>query len=417
MNTPLSTSSDAARKHLSQLTLIRSLLLIVLWPCFASALMLNQLASSAYSLLGILVAYSFINALTYFRLRNPLPVTSMEFFAQLQIDVLCFSILFYFSGGANNPFISFLLVPICISAATLAWRLTWITAIASFASYSLLLLFYIPLPLFEMNHHGHSTTNWHIIGMWFNFSLSAVLITYFVVKMSRTLEDQSKELSIMREDELRNQQLTAVAMLAAGAAHEMNTPLSTMTVLINELKDEYKDNTNLTADLNILKSQVMHCANTLKQLVQESSEANEGKFKEINLELFCNSIVDRWQLMRPNVIFTTQITSDSAGKILHDPRLDYAIINLLNNAADASPKGISLEITSNQQQLVWRIIDAGKGINPTRSQSTRISSTKSDGLGIGLLLAFAVIKSAGGSLEQTPNQNMGTTTEIRLPLL
>ncbi|GGY75476.1 hypothetical protein GCM10011613_21240 [Cellvibrio zantedeschiae] len=260
--------------------------------------------------------------------------------------------------------------------------------------------------------------NWHIIGMWFNFSLSAILITYFVVKMARALQEQSKTLSVMREDELRNQQLMAVAMLAAGAAHEMNTPLSTMTVLLSELKEEYKDNPKLAEDLAILKSQVVHCATTLKQLVQDSSEAREGKFKQQDIKSFCNSIVNRWQLMRPNIVFTLNFHQLTLNTITHDPRLDYAIINLLNNAADASPHQIKLDIFCEGHELVWRIIDAGKGINQQLGGMLGkiMLSTKEQGLGIGLLLAHAAIKQCGGRVNQTPNEISGTTTELRLPL-
>jgi two-component system sensor histidine kinase RegB len=417
MENPSSPSASAPYKQLSQLTLIRSILLTVLWLCFTGALMMDQIKGAFHYLLGILFVFSLIHALTFLRLKKQLPVTELEFFIQLMLDILCFSFLFYFSGGANNPFISYLLVPICISAATLPWRYTWLTSISSLVSYSLLLFFYIPLPLFEINHHQQTTMNWHIIGMWFNFTLSAILITYFVVKMARTLEEQNRTLSALREDELRNQQLMAVAMLAAGAAHEMNTPLSTMTILLSELRDEHKDNPNLMADLDILKTQVKHCAVTLKQLVQDSSEANEGKFKQQHVKDFCDSIINRWQLMRPNIIFLSSFNQIMENSIIHDPRLDFAIINLLNNAADASPDGIQLEVYSEQHQLVWHIIDSGHGINPNLQPGKMILSTKEQGLGIGLLLAYAAIKNVGGSVNQTSNPSRGTTTEIRLPLL
>ncbi len=417
MENPSSLSAKANRNQLSQLTLIRSILLTVLWPCFTWALMMKQISASSNFLLVILLSFSAIHVLTFLRLKHKLPVTELEFFIQLTLDVLCFSLLFYFSGGANNPFISYLLVPICISAATLAWRYTWLTAISSLASYSLLLFFYVPLPLFEVSHHQQATMNWHIIGMWFNFALSAILITYFVVKMARTLEDQNRTLAVMREDELRNQQLMAVAMLAAGAAHEMNTPLSTMTVLLSELKDEHKNNPHLAADLDILKTQVKHCADTLKQLVQDSSEANQGKFKQQSIKYFYDSVINRWQLMRPNINFSSKVDQTITGYITHDPRLDYAIINLLNNAADASPDEIKLDIGCEGNQLIWRIVDFGQGVNPNIKIGKTLLSTKEQGLGIGLLLAYAAIKNAGGSVNQMPNTHRGTITEIRFPLL
>jgi two-component system sensor histidine kinase RegB len=254
--------------------------------------------------------------------------------------------------------------------------------------------------------------------MWFNFSFSAILITYFVVKMAHALQENIKTLSRMREDELRNQQLMAVAMLAAGAAHEMNTPLSTMTILLSELQDEHKDNSSLMNDIDILKQQVKHCANTLKNLVHDSNDANEGKFKQQPIYVFCNSITNRWQLMRPNVNFSFNITDVENQTITQDPRLDQAIINLLNNAADASLENVNIAVYCNKDQLVWQIIDSGKGISDQlESKLGKIMlSTKEQGLGIGLLLAHATIKHYGGTLSQIPNKPSGTITELRLPL-
>ncbi|RZK01219.1 MAG: hypothetical protein EOO43_24865 [Flavobacterium sp.] len=196
MRIPTSPTTDASRKQLAQLTLIRSILLFVLWISFIFAVEVEQIEVSSDNLLKILIIFSSIHVLTFLRLKNSLPITELEFFIQLLLDVTCLSILFYFSGGANNPFISYLLIPIFISATTLPWRYTWLITITCLICYALLLFFYVHLPIFEApHHHDESRPNWHIIGMWFNFSLSAILITYFIVKMARTLQEQSKILS------------------------------------------------------------------------------------------------------------------------------------------------------------------------------------------------------------------------------
>ena len=86
--------------------------------------------------------------------------------------------------------------------------------------------------------------------------MSAVLITYFVVKWPTACANEQERINNMREDELRNEQVIAVVTLAAGAAHEINTPLATMTVLLAELRAQYSDNTDLTEDLQLLSRQV-----------------------------------------------------------------------------------------------------------------------------------------------------------------
>jgi len=415
-NSPL-IIADASRRQLSQLTLIRSLLLVALWIGLIIG-STGQLKASLAYLFGFLSLFSFIHLLTCFRLKNSLPVTQFEFFIQLLMDVFFLSALFYFSGGANNPFISYLLIPICISATTLAWSYTWLITGICLLNYTVLLFLYVPLPVFETSHQHLNAPNWHIIGMWFNFSLSAILITFFIIKMTRALDEQNKALSSMREDELRNEQLMAVAMQAAGAAHEMNTPLSSMTVLLSELQAENKNNPSLISDLEILKQQVKHCADTLKRLVQDSNEESGKQFKQQDIKTFCDSIINHWQLMRPKAIFSLSYNNLETRTLPQDTRLVHAVMNLLNNAADASPENIRIEISCESEQLIWIITDTGEGIHKKIGRKLgKISmSTKEQGMGIGMLLAHATIKHYGGRLHQSANIPSGTITTLILPL-
>ena len=410
----------APTQHLRQLTIIRSLLLGFLWLSFALSLIVENVHLPNAIVLSILFVFTFIHGLTFLRLRQELVVTETEFFIQLLVDVVCLNTLFFFSGGANNPFMSYLLVPVCISAATLPWRFTWIITGLCLAAYTLLLFFHVELPIFEVSHeHAQSGLNAHIIGMWFNFFISATLITYFVVRMARTLRRQDDMLNQLREDELRNEQLMAVAMLAAGAAHEMNTPLSTMTVLLSELRNDYKNDEILRPDLDLLSQQVNHCAQTLKHLVRDSTAATQGQFKEQQIKMFCNSIIDRWQLIRPGINYFVEYSQNIADQtIALDPRLDHAIINLLNNAADASPHHVTIKISCAEKFMKWKIIDEGAGIN-SGVQNTigkSIITTKENGLGLGMLLSHATIKRYGGKVTQTSNEPHGTITILQLPL-
>jgi two-component system sensor histidine kinase RegB len=420
MNPPRKAVIEPPRHYLKQLTIIRSLLLAFFWCGLIASFWINNLHLPYKEVVIVLGVFSGAYLVTFLRLRQALAVTNTEFFIQLLIDVVCLNALFYFSGGATNPFVSYLLVPVCISAATLPWRFTWfISALCVFA-YSILLFFHVKLPIFSVeNIHNHSQLSWHILGMWFNFFISAVLITYFVVKMARSLREQEKVLNEMREDELRNEQVIAVATLAAGAAHDINTPLATMMVLLAELRSEYQKDPQLSADLNVLSQQVERCAASLKQMVQDSSAATKGQYKQQNIQIYCNSIIDRWQLMRPEVNFTVHFSGNITQQLIsYDSRLDHAIINLLNNAADVSPNNITIEIALDENNFYWKIVDVGHGISADASSilGKAAFSTKEHGLGIGMLLSHTTVKHYGGSVVQSPNTPHGTITTIRLPL-
>jgi two-component system sensor histidine kinase RegB len=420
MSLSSSPNRAAPAYHLAQLTLIRSILLGFLWLCFALSTWFSTTHMTHKAVLVLLIIFTGIHGLTYLRLKNLLVVTEWEFFYQLLIDVICLNTLFYFSGGANNPFISYLLVPICISAATLPWRFTWVITSLCLCAYTLLLFFHVNLPIFEMTHNHKTTLSWHILGMWFNFFISAILITYFVVKMAKTLREQDTILNKLREDELRNEQLMAVAMLAAGAAHEINTPLSTMTVLLSEMRIENKHNKNLIADLELLSTQVNHCASILKKIVHDSSAASHGQFQQLSVKEFCQQIVGRWQLFRPTAQFSYSFAENIIKhKISADPRIEQAIINLLNNAADANPDAcVKITIECDKNILIWKIADEGKGVDTSIQAiiGKNVISTKENGLGLGMLLSNATLKYYGGSVTQIANPTKGTLTELRLPL-
>jgi two-component system, sensor histidine kinase RegB len=411
---------DSLRLHLRQLTTIRSLVLAFFCCAFAASFYIDSLSLPTAPILTILLALGAWHGYTHWRLHGNPVVTRREFFTQLLIDVVCLNLIFYFSGGATNPFISYLLVPVCICAATLPWLYTWIITTLCVIAYTLLLFFHVPLAVFAFEHaHEPNPLNWHIVGMWCNFFVSAVLITYFVVKMARHVREQEARITQMREDELRSEQLIAVATLAAGAAHEINTPLATMTVLLAEMRADYTNNPALTADLTLLYDQVNTCAASLKHIVQDACISTPEHSKLQSCQEFCTWILDRWQLLRPGVNYQVACGDALSNRMINqDIRLDHAIINLLNNAADANPDNIFISIDLAENDLIWLIYDKGPGIaNGANNQLGKTPfTTKESGLGIGLILSHSTINSCGGRVTQHNNDPVGTVTTIRLPL-
>lgn len=428
-----SLSLSAPTQNLQRLVLIRGLLILGLCATFAIAHWGIRLMLPYQTLFILLAGMTAINAVTWLRVRKPWPVTEIEFFSQLVIDIASIYLLLYFSGGASNPFVSYFLVPLSISAATLPWGMTAAIALLSLGAYSSLLFFHIPLPdlappTSHMHHSGSNGINMHILGMWFNFLLSAGLITYFVVKMASALREQQQQLAEHREDELRDEQLMAVATLAAGTAHELGTPLSTMKVLLNEMLDDYcmdsnrssnSHESNLQKDLTLLQHQVSQCTDTLRHLVNKAEQTKDGEIAPIEIRHFCEELLERWQVMRPEV--TPQIKfNESAPSIsanLH-PTIGQSVINLLNNAADANPENIQVDINWNEKEMDWNIKDQGPGI-PMELASQfgkAFITTKGKGLGLGLFLTHATLARHGGRVKLYNHESGGTLTELRIPL-
>ncbi|HTF97710.1 MAG TPA: ATP-binding protein [Cellvibrio sp.] len=408
-------------QHLSYWVIIRTLVLILLGLAAVACLWAGTVNLPFTEILIALVILTGVNLLTFSRLRQELPVTEIEFFIQLLIDLVCLSAVFYFSGGANNPFVSYFLVPVCIAAATLGGGLTLFVTGLSILSYSLLLFFHIPLPLLAPNNHHHhgESLNLHVLGMLLNFFISACLITYFVVRLARDLRIQEAQLNRSREDQLRDEQVMAIATLAAGTAHELGTPLSTMKVLISELREEYTSNEKLQKDLLLLQEQVSQCATTLRDLTNKAEQAKEGKSIPESVRAYCENLIDRWQILRPDVKANIEFSpTNPAINATFSPTIAQAILNVLNNAADANPENIHINIEWNRNTINWIIEDNGPGISTeirAHLGKSFVSTKKS--MGIGLLLTQATINRHGGTVSLHKRVPHGTVTHLQLPLI
>jgi two-component system, sensor histidine kinase RegB len=370
-------------------------------------------------MVAVTVMLAVLNLATWIRLRRKWPVSSIEFFAQLLVDVFALSALLYFSGGSTNPFISLYLLPLTIAAAALPWAYTWVMAAVTISCYTLMLFYYLPLP---HDHEEHNSEfNLHVSGMWLAFVLSTMLIAWFVVKMGISIRERDKDLALAREQALRNEQIIALGTLAAGAAHELGTPLATMAVVTGELQDEYKENREFQDNIRILRDQITQCKHTLTQLLADAGQARAEEGSGQAVDSFLRQVLDKWQLMRPSVQFTYRGSGvEPAPQILNTQLLSQSILNLLNNAADASLKHIEIEVSWNYQELHLQILDYGDGLTGEAVQRAGqpffTSKASGQGFGIGLFLANANIERFGGKVRLT-NRVGGACTQVTLPLI
>lgn len=366
-----------------------------------------------------LVLLALITVASLWRSTNGWPVTDQEFFAQLLIDVLGWTSLMYFSGGANNPFVSYYIVPLVVSAAVLPWRYTWLITGLSLTGYSLLLYYYLPFPLFTphagMNHGG---SNVHILGMWFNFLFSAGLITYFVVRMATTLRRQERETVARKEDKLRNDQIMAVAGLAAGTAHELGTPLSTISVLLEEMAEDDNLGQQSRDDLELIQQQLQQCKNILQALSRTAQLSSIDEQQCLDAADWVQQTIDRWSVRRPQVVYLFNYdASTTAPELNVDPTLGQALENILNNAADAGGDNLEITLDWTSAEIRVAVRDHGSGIASERLEDLGkpVIQTSEDGLGLGLMLSHATVERYGGRIELHNANGGGTIATLHLP--
>ncbi|WP_348758847.1 ATP-binding protein [Candidatus Methylocalor cossyra] len=437
MNIPIPTGTCIdSRDNLRWLFVLRNLMivgeaLVILISIYGLNFPLREAP-----LWGILTVLAAFNWWTWLRLGMESPIGEMELFIQLSFDVLAITAILYFTGGATNPIAWFFLLPLIIAATILPQFYTWYMVIFTSGCYTVLMGFYQPLPEIqpvtlqgtESAHYAHAVLQrnhgleLHVFGMWFGFVFSAVLVAYFVVEMANTLRERERRLAEVREQSLRNERVVALGTLAAGAAHEMGTPLGTMAILIHEIEAECEcaNNTEMRDKMRILREQVARCKAALSVLSASAGEIRAEAGHVMPLLDFLGQTVDGWRRQRSGTRLDYQTGGpDIQPRILAEQTLTHALINILNNAADASPEGIELHVRWDQTRATLKILDHGPGIAPNVSERLGKTpvSTKEQGLGVGLFLAFATIERLGGTITMAARPEGGTCTTITLPLV
>src|SRR3984957_1007920 len=285
-------------------------------------------------MLTIVVLEIFFNALTWVRVARAQPETNLELFGQLWVDLGALSALLFLSGGATNPFVALYLPSLAIAAAVLPWRLMGWLALFAVACYSLLTFSYVPLNMED----PLNLFEYFRIGLWVNFMVSVGLIGWFVARMSRALRARDFALADAQERLLRDERAVALGVQAATVAHEIGTPLSTIAMLSEELRDSVRHDPHLapySADIELLEQQMTLCTSALARLRSRAT----GPAPRQPLDDWLHGFVEQWRLRHPHVRFELIEAEEQkrAGLFLSDPVAVGQILTiLLDNAARAS---------------------------------------------------------------------------------
>jgi two-component system sensor histidine kinase RegB len=410
----------STRQNLRRLFLLRNftILGIVLGLALAGGILGQPLPVVPLGIIFLLLAS--LNILTWLQSRHDAAVSDAVIFSQLLLDVAAVTGVFYYTGGASNPFIWFYLLPLVIAATILPRVYTWIMAGLTATCYSVLLFRFVPLSHGATHHEGGFQM--HVFGMWLGFLLSAGVVAVTVVGMAHSLRERDRKLAEAREQALQNERLVAMGSLAAGAAHELGTPLGTMAILVNELEQEYP----VTADrslhdkLGILGQQIARCKQALSVLSATAGANRAEAGHRMPVADYVRHVVTEWQTQRPGIALDIRIEPQAPdGELIAERTLTQALINILNNAADVSPDDIRLVAAWTESRLTLEIADRGPGLHEGVSGQLgrQPVTTKDEGMGVGFYLARATIQRLGGELSIRDSVSGGTISRIILPLL
>lgn len=353
---------------------------------------------------------------TVARLQLDAPVSGLELQGQLLLDVALLLLFFHAAGGATNPFVDLFLVPLALAAARLPRAGLLAVALLTLGAYLMLSGLHEPLPAARAGRAG-----FQCFGMWVKYALCAGFVAILVSGIATRLREREQRLAEARRRSRSDELLVHAGTLAAGAAHELRSPLCTMAVLVNELQRD-GDPGGSANTLRQLAAQIEACGRIVSELVSpEDDPARAPRGQPV--DAFLHDVVERWRALRPNHALELRLSGVQPAPALGTSAvgLRHAVLSLLNNAADASSAAVEMECEWSVRELSVAVLDRGPGI-PTEL-ATRVGepfvSTKRDsgaGVGIGLALALRAAERGGGRLAFTAREGGGTVARLVIPL-
>lgn len=405
----------------------QALVQIIAWlrPCNALGQALAVVAAVRWlhiavplpPLIASITLLALSSPLLFWRLRQPWPVNELEAAAELALDIALLGWALYFTGGASNPFITLLLVPVALAAAALSGRTTAGVTLIAAAAYAVLVFRYVPLPDMPAQGGGFRL---HLTGMAINFMIAILLLAVFVGRTRASLAAQREATRRLRERALRDEGILAIATQAADAAHRLNTPLSTLRTLLSELARDHANVAGLGEDLGVMAGEVERCRQILRDMVDYGRQQLEGSTRTTSVADYLNANADRFRLLQPEAELTVTIAPEVRARMLAlQPALAHALLDLMQNALDASRRNgshvVTLEARLAHHRMELVIGDRGAGFHAAGPAPPVLASDKPDGLGIGLALAHATIERLHGEV-YTYSGHDGARVRVRLPL-
>lgn len=368
--------------------------------------------------IGIEMAF---NAFTWLRVLRAWPETNFELLGQLLVDLGTLTALLFLSGGTTNPFVSLYLPSLAIAAAVLPWRLMiWL---AAFAVLSHLGLGFVSVPL-QLDRPSE-LFDYYRVGMGVNFMISVGLIAWFVAVMSSALRQRDGALGDAQQRLLRDERAVALGVQAATIAHEMGTPLSTIAVLLEELREAAQADAGLApyvSDLDVLEEQLTLCTSALARL---RSRASQSACRSEPVADWFEPFVRHWRLRHPHVRFEP-LGLPPADAVIADPVAAAQILTiLLDNAARACHECVTLAVRHRGGEVEFEVGDDGPGIPAAVRETlgTLPVESAAGGHGVGLYLAFSAAQRLRGAIELMPARRRpdgrpgrGTRALLRLPV-
>lgn len=367
---------------------------------------------------ALIACSAWMNLLLAFRFPAAHRLTPFAAFGILIFDSLQLAGLLYMTGGLTNPFSLLMTVPVVISATSLPLRLTAVLGGLVMTAATLLVFFHLPLPW----HEGAPLAMpfIYVAGMWMAVLSSIAFTAIYAFRVAAEARLLANALAATELVLQREQHLSALDGLAAAAAHELGTPLATITLVAKEMEKALGKDAKYGEDVTLLRSQSERCREILKRLTSLSSEG-EAHLSRLPL----TSLVE--EVTAPHRDFGISIKlrpgersgPEPVGR--RNPGVIYGLGNLVENAVDFARESVTVRWSWDEATVSFSIIDDGPGFPPEiidrigePYMSTRQGTEAGGGLGLGLFIAKTLLERSGATLDFRNSSGLGEGAMVRI---
>ena len=342
--------------------------------------------------------------------------------ALMLLDLVTLTAMLYFSGGVHNPFSYFYFVNLAVGGVTIRRGAAWSLTVMAIAGFTFLLRHSIPL---EGISAGPSTDfDLRTGGQLLAFATCSTVVTYYVTRTAGELKERERQLRHAQAEQAASHRLEGLTTLAAGAAHELATPLSTIDVIVRELSRHLEDidkPESVATDLELIDGQLEMCRQILGRMRNAAGDSMAQRWDRTTLGELIDATLEG--VRDPHRVDVTDNTDEVESQTLWMPQeaVAQAVRNLIHNGLDASGQDGRVRLLSElvPGHVRLMVVDAGQGM--THEVLGRASdpffTTKEPGrgIGLGLFLTRNVISQLGGELEFFSKPGEGTRAIVTLP--
>ncbi|WP_394822098.1 ATP-binding protein [Pendulispora albinea] len=374
--------------------------------------------------------------------------------AVLVFDTVILTAMLHASGGAANPFSVFYLVQVALAALLLETSGTWLVALVTSIGFATLFVGFVvpslapaePPTMHHGHHHGGDPSNQsfsvHLQGMWAAYTLAAIFVGYFVTRLARALERQKRDLLALQHVAAKAEKLASLSTLAAGAAHELGTPLATIAVVAKELEraseragDAPLDRKSVADDARLLRAEAERCRTILAQMGAHAGQSQGEAPRAVSARQIAADVMAELDEARSARV-AVEAGDDPSLTVVAPPRaLVQVLLNVVRNGLDASEdapaarRKVTLSLGASTRAsgrpardasfVDFAVTDEGAGIAPDMvgrlGEPFLTTKAPGRGLGLGLFLVRAFVERTGGRLDIASRLGEGTKVTLSVP--